>query len=357
MAPLAAVDRPYVRSVAVLFRKPIEQYPCSGGSELAFAQGMEATYFTAGDSGYFVGVVALLNSLALTRNTHRLVVIDLGFTSTQVSQLEEFADVIQLPETPRLPYFVKPLVHRIRRTDVAVWIDADIMMTRALTPLLERAAAGAICLVPDPDQDRWFPEWETLFELRAPLRRLPYCNAGFFAISTDRWGGFLDRWQEVCQSIPTDQVTADRSNPFHHTDQDAMNALVMSEVPPEALAIRGIDEEGHLHLDRDARIIDPCSLHVVRRGVPTLLLHHALSPKPWMADGWKILAGNAYVRLLPRVLFADDVPLRIDPGTVPAWLRPGRAAGASRRVAITAGRARVWLYGRSIGFHDTSERR
>jgi hypothetical protein len=37
---------------------------------------------------------------------------------------------------------------------------------------------------------------------------------------------------------------------------------------------------------------------------------------------------DAYVRLLPRVLLADDVPIRLEPAELPRWLRPGSAARA-----------------------------
>ena len=41
-------------------------------------------------------------------------------------------------------------------------------------------------------------------------------------------------------------------------------------------------------------------------------------------------AYTAFSELLPRVLFSDDVVLRLDPGELPRWLRPGLSGKAIR---------------------------
>ena len=43
----------------------------------------------------------------------------------------------------------------------------------------------------------------------------------------------------------------------------------------------------------------------------------------------KVRSDDAYVRLMRRLLFADDVPLRLPPAAVPFWLRPGGATRAA----------------------------
>jgi hypothetical protein len=42
-------------------------------------------------------------------------------------------------------------------------------------------------------------------------------------------------------------------------------------------------------------------------------------------------SNDAYVRLLPRLLFADDVPLRLEPHEVAVLVRPGRGPAVLRR--------------------------
>jgi hypothetical protein len=310
---------------------------------------MKTTLYTASDSAFFVGLVVLLNSLALTGNEEELVVLDLGLTEKQTRLLAGIATVVRVPAelSPRHPYLVKPLVHRVQETDVAVWIDSDMMVTRPLRPLIDRAATGAICLFPDPEIERWFPEWEHEFALRAPLRRRPYVNAGFFALSTRHWAGFLDRYGELCDSIPMERTLArgaPKEDPLWASDQDAMNALLMSEVPAEAVHVQSEHEEVHCHVAGDIRVLDERTLEVQNASSRVTLLHQSLLPKPWAADGWKNLQENAYLRLAPRVLFGHDVQLRLDPRVVPVWLRPSYTAPATRRLAIATGRARLVAY-------------
>jgi hypothetical protein len=308
---------------------------------------VKVTYYTASDASFFVGLVALLNSLALTGNLEELVVIDLGLTEVERQALSGLATVVRVPRErmPRMPYFVKPLVHRLQETDIAVWIDSDMIVTRRLAPLVERAAAGEICVFPDahhPNGDRWFPEWREEFNLRAPLRREPYVNAGFFALSTHRWATLLDRWREVCEHIRPERTIAHgapQSDPLWAADQDALNALLMSEVPAGAVHIQGEDEEVHCHHPGGARVLDERTLDVCKKGAPVTLLHHSLTPKPWQADGWKLLHENPYVRLAPRVLFGADVRLPLDANAVPPWLRPGLDARAARRLTVVGASA------------------
>lgn len=308
---------------------------------------MKVTYYTASDASFFIGLVVLLNSLALTGNVEELVVLDLGLTELQGQLLSGLATVVPIPpgRVPRMPYFVKPLVHRLHETDIAVWIDSDMMVTRRLAPLVERAAAGQICVFhdpPAPNRERWFPEWREEFDLRAPLRQEPYVNAGFFALSTHRWATFLDRWNELCEHIRPERTIAHgapQSDPLWAADQDALNALLMSEVPAGAVNIQGEGEEVHCHVQGDARVLDERTLQVSKEGGTVALLHHSLTPKPWAADGWKLLRENAYVRLAPRVLFGGDVRLPLDPNVVPTWLRPGLDARAARRLTVVRGSA------------------
>jgi hypothetical protein len=303
---------------------------------------MKTTFYTACDAPFFVGVVSLVNSLALTGNHQEVVVFDLGLTDDQRRFLSSSATLIIPPEhlIPSHPYLVKPLITKLHETDVAVWIDSDMMVTASLEPLVARAAEGAICVFPDPEVDRWFLEWESDLSLRSPLRRQPYVNAGFFALATPRWSGFLGRWDELCQSIPLDRTVirgAPKDDPLFASDQDALNALLMSEVAAESLEIRHPNEEVHCHAQPHARIIDGQKLAVEYRSVPVTLLHQALLPKPWQRQGWKILdSGNPYVRLIPRVLFAEDVRLRLAVDQVPRWLRPSRRETALRGATLAA---------------------
>jgi len=323
---------------------------------------IKVTYYTAADARYFIGVVMLVNSLALTSNTEELVVLDLGLTKQQRNLLTGLATSVHIPGAlkPRLPYCVKPLVQVMRETDVAVWIDSDMMVTRPLAPLVDRAAAGAICMFPDPEGERWFPEWQEEFELQAPLRREQYVNAGFFALSTRRWGKLLDRYWELCQRLEPERMIGHggrKNDPIWAGDQDALNALLMSEVPAGAIEVQGEGDEVYCHVPGDIHVHDGRTLEVHKEGQPVTLIHHALGPKPWAADGWKKFQQNVYVKLAPRVLFGDDVPLRLDPQLVPPRLRLGPWAWVARRLAGMRGRGYWFAYSVYYGLPAPVRRR
>src|SRR2546421_6298396 len=109
----------------------------------------------------------------------------------------------------------------------------------------------------------------------------------------------------------------------------------MSEVPPDAIEeLPDAEAVFPPAMDR-VRIVDPHTLGAVHDGSPVTLLHYTWVPKPWTTQAWvriPDLRRDAYVRLLPRVLFGDDVTLRLPPALVPPWLRPGR----SGRLALQA---------------------
>ena len=60
------------------------------------------------------------------------------------------------------------------------------------------------------------------------------------------------------------------------------------------------------------------------------------APKAWQRKALVRLRDDAYVRLLPRLLFGDDVAVRLEPKSVPLWLRPGVRARAVIRGADLA---------------------
>jgi hypothetical protein len=212
-----------------------------------------------------------------------------------------------------------------------------MIVTRSLDPILDQAANGKVCLFADiPDQrDRRFAEWEQLFDLRHPPRRQHYLNSGFIALSTERHPELLPRFWEVCSRIPVEglvQSGADYEQPFWGGDQDAINALLMSEVDADdVLELPELEGPSPTWLDR-VRIEDAQSLRCTIDGHSPYLLHYWGTPKPWQRRSWLRVERDAYVELVPRVLFAADCPVRVDPHEVPPWMRQGSGAAAARRV-------------------------
>lgn len=304
-----------------------------------------ATVFTLADSGYFVGAVALLNSLRLTGHHHRLVVLDCGLTGDQRARLSGHATVVRLsPELAARTVLAKPFMRELAPEDgVVLWLDADILVTGSLEPYVEGAAQGRICAHPvdRPDQRcRRFPEWAAIFGLTADLRQQVYVNDGCLALSLPRHRALLDRWWDACESIPTGAVFAgDIESPLWAGDQDALNALLMSELPAGELLLMPEGEAVFPPDVEDVHVIDRATLSCEVGGRTVRIVHYTWVPKPWAPMAWKRARrplADAYRRLLPRALFEDDVALRVEPREVPLSLRPGLTGGAGRATIAVA---------------------
>jgi hypothetical protein len=289
----------------------------------------DPTFFTTSNEPFFPGTVALLNSLRLTGNLSPLVVLDVGLLPSQRARLEEHATIVEVPGVTRsqfkaFPRFFDP-------AGVIAIIDSDMIVTDSLSPIMKAASMGRICVYPDPASDRWFPEWETVLELRAPPRRQTYVNSGFVALSTRHWPEFLSRLWELSERVPSRAVFSGSvmNNPFWMADQDHFNALLMSEIPPEALEILPATQQAHPGDLELTTVIEAKTLQCELRGERPSILHHSMTPKAWSRRGWRRVRRDAYVRLFGRVVCGDDVSLRLEPMEVPLWLRPnwsGRAA-------------------------------
>lgn len=286
---------------------------------------MDATFYTVTDARFFPGTVALMNSLRLTGNRGELVVLDLGLTSPQRTLLGRHATLVEPREgIHQHPMLYKCFPYLLDPRGVIVMIDSDMIVTRKLDYEVRLAEEGKICLFADEDRARarWFAEWETLLGLGAPARRQAYRNAGFVAFSVEHWPWLLSRWWNANQCIPGDVVftPGGAGHPLWAGDQDALNAILMSEVPKEA--VPELDTIGLLPGElAQGRIVSERTLECSFRGRPVSLLHYTGSPKPWEARAWTRVRADAFVRLLARVLYADDVPLRLQPDTGPWWLR------------------------------------
>jgi hypothetical protein len=303
------------------------------------------TFYTVSDEGFFLGTVMLLNSLRLTGAEGKLVVLDAGLSPRQREALERHAEVTSPPRTiDGTPCVMKPYPFLVGASGVVVVIDSDIVVTGRLDDVVTDALEGRIVAAPawtEAARRRFFPQWEQALALRAPLRRHDWFHNGFVVLSTDHWPDLLRRWWEVCELVPPDQAFAD-DQPFNAPDADALNALLMSEIPREALALLRVGDEV---FGGDVAIVDAETLDCRVGNVPARLLHYPDSPKPWQGRGWARAGVTAYAKLMRRLLFEADLPLQVDPADVPIWFRPtprGRLTFAF--FAATAG-----VFGRLTG--------
>ena len=286
---------------------------------------LDVTFFTISDSLYFIGTVALLNSLRLTLHRGTFVVLDAGLSPAQRARLEAHATVVDLPvELTANPTVLKAYASLFDQHGVSVIIDSDMIVARSLGDVIERARAGKISVVADPLPDRWFEEWSMGFGLRKPLRRQKYVNAGLVALSTEHWPDFLQRWWELCERIPTKaaMMRGSANNPFWAADQDALNALLMSEMPRSAVEVLPPEYEVHPGQMMHASVVDASTLRCTYHGNRLSILHYSMQPKAWQRSGWVRVRRDAYVRLFPRVVCGDDVLIQLMEDEVPLWLRP-----------------------------------
>jgi hypothetical protein len=301
-----------------------------------------ATYYTVSDHRFFLGTLALLNSLRVTGNVGDLVVLDAGLTPYQRKLLAGHATVVDPPEQiKRHPHLMRPYPYLAQATGTVVIIDSDIIVTGSLDAIIEQAREGKIGMCPAWTQavrQRWFAEWETTLRLEAPLRRDDWVHNGFVAFSTEHWPRLLERWWEVCELIPSADMHG-RLSPFQSPDADALNALLMSEIPRDGLALLA---EGDEVFGGNVAVEDFETLRCTFGGRPVKLLHLVDNPKPWERSGWLRLAATDYIRLMRRLLFASDVPLRLNRNQAPLWLRPGLGGELTLRTLGGTNRGMVW---------------
>jgi hypothetical protein len=309
------------------------------------------TYFTIADERFFQGAVALLNSLRLTGNRGTFVVLDRGLNAEQRRLLDGHATVVDLRDVDLHPFMLKSYIHELQPEGIFFWIDSDMIVTRSLADLAAGAADGHFYLFRDYNSDRFEPEWQQLFALRSPLRRATYLNAGFIAFSHGHGKQLLARWAELCKTIPPDVALQGRvGHPLWNSDQDALNALLMSEVPRDLVVELPLEEMPLTGVMHQVEVVDAASLTCSLNGSRPRILHYVGAIKPWMPDAWRKVNRDAYTRLLIRSLCASGVEVRLAAEQVPLWLRPGRLGRLSLGAlsCVHGPRARLVDLGRGV---------
>jgi Crp-like helix-turn-helix domain len=299
---------------------------------------------TVSTRSFFLGTVAMVNSLRLTGWSNRVLVLDVDLTESQRAFLSTECDIVPVAQLASeslagvAPNYFKPLVTRTDLKGVAVFLDSDVIVTDSLDSIVEDAAAGAICVFPDTRVgSRQFPEWQEVLGLRSALRRQMYVNSGLVALSVTRWRLFLERWLEVSRLDRLDKARSERRDDarvkFGFADQDTLNALLMSEVPAESVFLLDPARAPMTWRGNAVSLRNSQTLEAMHDGRRTVLLHHSAGPKPWQEGAWRRLCFDAYAVLLGRCLIADDLPLRVHPDELPPWLR-GRP-GLPSRLRVT----------------------
>jgi hypothetical protein len=288
----------------------------------------DLAFYCVADSRYFLGAVGMLNSLRLVGHKEPVYVLDCGLEPRQRELLAREATLVEAPNDapPWLLKTVAPLRHPAR---VMVLIDADIIVTRSLTDLAERAADSRVIAV-ENDKQRFVPQWADLLGL-PPIRRQTYVSSGLVVAGQPIGRETLTQMSELQGRVDFDQSFW-RANvadyPFLYGDQDVLNAILASTIPRDqviALEYRLAPNPPFTGL----RLLDTEDLRCAHRdGSEPYALHHFYR-KPWLVR----TRSSPYSRLLGRVLLGPDAALRVDAKEVPLRLRPG-LRGTLARVAV-----------------------
>lgn len=289
------------------------------------------------DSRFFPAVVALLNSLRIVGHEEPLTILDCGLKPEERDLLEPHASIVD-NTSGLFASFARWWAPMHDPADVMLHLDADMVVVRSLEPMLESAALGRICAFRSPEVNRFFPEWQAALGL-GPLVRHPHVQAGVISFPRDPGLRLMERMTELVQTLDLSQSRWGGSGgqgkrwPFYFGDQDVMNALFAAELTDDALTMLDSELMAHPRLSaaavRDAATLE-CRL---ADGRPPYVLH--AGPKQWVEP----TLPTAYTALLTRLLFADDVAIRLRPADFPFVLRPGVAPALVRSARV--GRART----------------
>jgi hypothetical protein len=285
---------------------------------------MTVSFYCVTGRDFFPGAVALLNSLRLVGHEEPLHVLDCGLEPRQRELLAAHAEVVDAPDDapPSLQKLVLPLSHP---AETMALLDADVIVTRPLTELIERAAGGRLVAFSN-DSDRFFAEWSELLDLGS-LRRGPYLSTGALFVGGTAAAVLAEAQQRLgrLERGATWLEGGDERRPLFYADQDVINAVVMARLTAD----RVVALDGRLAAIPPFTGLQVCDAErlrcMYRDAQQPYLLHHYFR-KPWLVR----MRSNPYSRLFTRLLLGDDVALRLDPQELPPRLRRGPLAAAAR---------------------------
>ena len=302
------------------------------------SSGTSAAFYCVADASFFIGAVGLVNSLRLQGHDEPIYLLDLGMTTEQRDLLTREVELVT-PGGETAPWLSKTRAPLAHPAETMVLIDVDMIVTRPLGQLIERATGGRV-LAFENKGDRFFPEWEQLLDL-GPLERRPYACSGLVIV-----GGEIGA--ETIRLLDDLQGRADVSAgyygrdepgyPFRYPEQDVLNAILASSaVPRDRVEVLPFPLAPMAPFE-GLEVTDAEALRCAYSdGTEPYVVHH-YGAKPWLEP----THDGVYSILLRRAL--ANGPLRIEPRRLPLRLREGIAARAERK-RIDFGERLRWLIG------------
>ena len=292
-------------------------------------------FYTVANANYFLGLAGLVNSLRLLGHAEPVVVLDCGLAAWQRELLE--GHVVMLPAPAGVPpHLLAWEGPRLHPAEIMVLIDADMVVTRRLDPVLAPVAERAVVVAfEDRLGGRFFAEWSGVLGLPEIVHQRPYVNAGLLVLAGSRGADVLTTIRDAQLRLPGGRrrVGSRRVDPFYFSDQDVLNAVLMASLEGDELVVLDYRLAPFAIAAPDLTVADVRALRCTYPdGVSPFVVHHT-QKKPWLAA----TPQNAYSELLGRLLLADDVVVRPPEGTVPLRFRSGALAALERgRVSVAA---------------------
>jgi hypothetical protein len=288
---------------------------------------VSAAFYCVADERYFLGAVAMLNSLRLHGHREQVFVLDCGLSDAQRELLGREATVVAPPQDGELhPWLAKTIAPTQRPAEVMVLIDTDMIATRSLAPLIDEAATGRVVAF-ENDRPRFVASWGELLDL-GETRPGPYVSSGLVAFGGDAGASALALMHDRQGRVEIERTMFGRDEPgypFRFPEQDVLNAVLRTRVEPEAL----IAHEHRLSPNPPFAGVRLTDLEAVRcayrDGGEPFVLHH-FDRKPWLVP----MRHGLYSRLLARLLLGADLALRVREDQVPLRMRRGPLARAER---------------------------
>jgi hypothetical protein len=295
-------------------------------------------FYCVADARYFLGAVAMVNSLRLHGHADQVFLLDCGLTGDQRDLLAREVTVIPAP-SDRPPWLLKAVVPLAHPARVMVLVDTDMIVTRPLGDLIGRASLGRVVLFKDR-QERFFPEWGEMLGL-GETRRGPYISSGLVFL-----GGAVG--EEVIRLMDERKDRVDweltfwrgnvREYPFLYGDQDVLNGVLATSVEPNRLV--ALDHRlAATPPFRRLRVLDEAGLRCAYGDGTQPYVLHQFVRKPWLEPMYH----SIYSRFLARLLLGADVAVRVPEAEVPRRMRDGFVARVERAAVNAKDLARFYL--------------
>jgi hypothetical protein len=301
-----------------------------------------AAFYCVSSAMYFLGAVALVNSLRLVGHAEPIFVLDCGLTPEQRELLSPEATLVPAPEDAT-PYMLKTVAPLERPAEVMVLIDADVIVTRPLEEPVEVARSGRIVAI-EHGSERFFPEWGRLLGL-GPSRPHPYVSSSLALLGAEPGARVIRVMHDAQpradmegspysgarpeQALFVDVHPDTAEHPFFFADQDVLNAVLATAIEPDQLVTLDRRMEAIPPFE-GLRIVDEATLRCeYADGLQPNTIHH-LTAKPWLRETPR----GIYTELLLRLLLRRDVAIRLRMRDLPGHLRRGLPGYASRKLEL-----------------------